>query len=289
MSASEQFIDDLLASGADLNQLNSDGESPLVAACARGSLEVVRKLLRSGASSSSGNERQRSSKSRKSRSPLGIAVKRGNRAIVEELIHQGADVNERSVEYGTALQMACDKDMKYLDYDLIDLLLNHGADVNAPAAYKDELTALQFAASHGAIKLALILLDQGADVDAPCYPDEPPRCNAPKGTALEFAAAAGRLDMVKLLLNAHTAQGKPPNWQSAVKLAEEGGYFPIAEFLESQRKSAGTNWHSSESLRLQEDVELLPNISLGRSDWVAVTEAVDVFGSIEDWQCTEFV
>ena len=50
--------------------------------------------------------------------------------------------------------------------DIVHLLLEHGADVNAPPHYRYGATALQFAAIGGYTGIALLLLEKGADVNA---------------------------------------------------------------------------------------------------------------------------
>lgn len=49
--------------------------------------------------------------------------------------------------------------------EIFNLLLEHGADVNAPAADDGGVTALQIAAIQGYIGIARRLLDLGADVN----------------------------------------------------------------------------------------------------------------------------
>jgi ankyrin repeat protein len=74
------------------------------------------------------------------------------------------------------------------------MLLEKGADVNAPLAETCALTALQAACPCGALDIVYLLLENGADVNAP-------PCEDDGYTALEAAAFDGRLDIVRLLLN----------------------------------------------------------------------------------------
>jgi ankyrin repeat protein len=50
--------------------------------------------------------------------------------------------------------------------DIVYLLLEHGADVNAPPHNRYGATALQFAAIGGYAGIAFLLLQKGADVNA---------------------------------------------------------------------------------------------------------------------------
>ena len=73
--------------------------------------------------------------------------------------------------------------------EALNLLLNHGADVNLTAGYFG--SALQNASYSGHSEIVHLLLDHGADVNlsSGCY-----------GSALQAAAAAGRKEEVELLL-----------------------------------------------------------------------------------------
>ena len=106
------------------------------------------------------------------------------------------------------------------------LLIDNGADVNAPAAKRGGATALQFAAIKGFIPIARQLLQLGADVNAPA--------SIVYGrTVLEGAAEHGRLDMVALLLAAGAGQkGKDERqFQKAIALAEERFHKCIVDLL----------------------------------------------------------
>ncbi|MCJ1269666.1 hypothetical protein MMC22_009558 [Lobaria immixta] len=80
-------------------------------------------------------------------------------------------------------------------HEAVQLLLNFGADVNAPTCDECPYTALQAAARTGDIELAKILIDAGADVNAPAWDD--PGC-----TALEGAIYEDEIELVKILIDA---------------------------------------------------------------------------------------
>ncbi|CAK39685.1 ankyrin [Aspergillus niger ATCC 13496] len=90
----------------------------------------------------------------------------------------------------TALQHAVNNG----NMDLINFLLDHGADVNSASSEDGGATALQIAAIQGYLGIARKLLDLDADVNA-----APARRNG--RTALEGAAEHGRIDMLRLFFD----------------------------------------------------------------------------------------
>jgi hypothetical protein len=97
--------------------------------------------------------------------------------------------------------------------------------------HNDGGTALQLAAFGGNLKAVSILLCHKADVDAP-----PSVING--NTALEGAARHGRLETVKMLLNARTAQSKGydgPQFERAKGYAREHGHPEVVELIESHQ------------------------------------------------------
>ncbi|KAK0653466.1 Ankyrin repeat and KH domain-containing protein 1 [Lasiodiplodia hormozganensis] len=111
--------------------------------------------------------------------------------------------------------------------EMVKLLLEHGAEVNAPPARDGGGTALQLAAIRGYIGIAWELMTKGANVDA--------KTSAVNGrTALEGASEHGRLDMVAVLLKAGAAENGKDHKQlkRAIEFARENGNFHICEFIE---------------------------------------------------------
>ncbi|KAL2677287.1 hypothetical protein Neosp_011056 [[Neocosmospora] mangrovei] len=114
------------------------------------------------------------------------------------------------------------------DMELVQFLLDNGADVNAKPAVHGGITALQGSAISGDIMLAKRLIDEGADVNgAPSFIEG--------RYAIEGAAEHGRLDMVQFLLNAG-ARGNVLNgrgFERAIELATENEHFAIANLLKN--------------------------------------------------------
>nr|WP_255680780.1 ankyrin repeat domain-containing protein [Azonexus sp. R2A61] len=86
-----------IARGADINQLNANGESALALAAWRGKMEAARWLVERGARINAPARRW---------SPLHYAVFAGNEEMMEYLIGLGADINARSTNGSTVLMMA---------------------------------------------------------------------------------------------------------------------------------------------------------------------------------------
>ena len=106
---------------------------------------------------------------------------------VEQLLTQGAAINERNLYQVTPLSLACE----YGHADVALRLIKANAEIDSPRLGKE--TSLMLAARNGDADIVKALLEAGAEVDH--------RDN--KGqTALMWAAAAGNLDAVDLLINA---------------------------------------------------------------------------------------
>ncbi|KAK3293095.1 ankyrin repeat-containing domain protein [Chaetomium fimeti] len=176
--------------------------------------------------------------------PTQYAAVDGDLKAVEILLDHGADVNEAAAYGGrTALQGAAQRRPSPDRQNLCSLLLDRGADINAPPAAFRGITALQGAAISGGLLLAKELILRGADVNAPAA-----FCGR---TALQGAAEHGRLDMVQLLLNAGaTTHGDACT--RAIELAEVEENFAIADFL--RMRAAGDGTVAAEPMTVAEDL-----------------------------------
>ncbi|KAK0636444.1 ankyrin repeat-containing domain protein, partial [Bombardia bombarda] len=107
--------------------------------------------------------------------------------------------------------------------ELVNVLLNAGADVNAPAARARGGTALQLAAICGFLEIADILVEAGANINA--SPGE-----VDGRTALEGAAEHGRIDMLHFLLQkgAEIDKDQRKHYQRAIKYALSCGHNAAA-------------------------------------------------------------
>lgn len=115
--------------------------------------------------------------------------------------------------------------------ELLQFLVDNGADVNAAAGVCGGITAIQGAAIAGNPAVIKYLLGKGADVNS--------RPAIKEGrTVLEGAAEYGCLDTVQLLLNygakGDVVQGK--GFQRAIDLGEKNGHLEVVKLLRSAQQ-----------------------------------------------------
>jgi ankyrin repeat protein len=102
---------------------------------------------------------------------LHLAIQSKRLKAVRKALEEGADVNQKDTPYGwghtplhLAIEMATETRPAQI-IPIIDLLIDHGADLDAPSG--NEETPLRLALEAGMSELALHLLSRGADVDGP--------------------------------------------------------------------------------------------------------------------------
>jgi ankyrin repeat protein len=144
------------------------------------------------------------------------AAEKGHDEVVQLLLENGADVNAQGGFCENALQVASD-----LGHDaVVKTLLDNGANVNAVGIYG---TALQAASLHGYEVIVRLLLDYGADVNDP---------GASYSNALLSASFVGHVAVVKALLD----NGADVNalWKdgfNAISAASDGGHEAVVRLL----------------------------------------------------------
>jgi ankyrin repeat protein len=110
----------------------------------------------------------------------------GDTERVKDLIHQGAEINQRDDNGRTALMFAVNN----MHYETMKVLLEYGADVQARS--NEGGTALMAAAGMaGDLRMVQALLDKGADVHA--------KLRETNETAATFAERYGRTEIARLL------------------------------------------------------------------------------------------
>lgn len=148
----------------DLNTKNRYGETPLMYAIQRGSLDIVKLLLDNGVDVNSQNKY--------TESILMIAIYSSPAYIrtemVKLLINQGAEVNYQDVRGYTPLIVAVNNttDVFGESYDslaVINLLIENGADVNIKNKSGD--TALMYASMVMSDEVVKLLIKHGADIN----------------------------------------------------------------------------------------------------------------------------
>ncbi|MFB0551948.1 MAG: ankyrin repeat domain-containing protein [Phycisphaerae bacterium] len=153
-------------------------------------------------------------KDRLGHTPLHRAARHGDKALVELLIANGAEVNAKDCVGRTPLALAGLK-------DVAEILIAKGADVNAKN--KGGYTLLHLTARSGNKERTELLIANGADVNAE---------NTGGATPLRFAAANGHKKVAELLItkgadvNAKDKKGRTPLWY-----AQEEGHTEIVELL----------------------------------------------------------
>ena len=211
----------LLESGADVNLKNEhslDYGTALEAASAQGHANIVQLLLESGADVNLECE------SRHYLSALVTASAEGHASIVQLLLESGANVNfknEHSLDYGTALVAASAEGHA----NIVQLLLESGADVNLRASRG--YTPLQAACNNGRISVLPYLLKAGAGVNLVLE-------DAEHETALQAACAsysAERPNIIADLLKAGADVNQKGSLTALQLACKEGDAGLIAQLL----------------------------------------------------------
>lgn len=195
-------LERLIGAGANVDAENDYGATPLWVACANRHAGIVARLLEDGANPNAGL--------RSGETLLMRCAHTGDAAAVRALLTHGADVHATEPSRGqTALMWA----VANRHPDVTRVLLEHGAAVDARttavrqlrgtgersttspqgATYFDagSFTPLLFAARHGAVDSARLLLDAGADLNDSA---------ADGNSALVMAAMSGHGQLGELLL-----------------------------------------------------------------------------------------
>jgi uncharacterized protein len=154
MNGDTTTIRSLIKEGADVNSAQGDGTTALHWAALKGNVELASMLLYAGAS-------PRATTRLGGYTPLLMASKNGDAAMVDVLLSNGADANDKTTTGVTPLMFAAASGHA----DAVEALLDKGADVNAKESAKNE-TALTFAAAYGRVDVIRLLTSRGADVTA---------------------------------------------------------------------------------------------------------------------------
>ena len=193
----------LIAHGADTHLETTDSQlKPLLAAVTCNHVDIVAALLETAIDKDEIN------------SALFIATSLNYLDIVHVLLGRGADLNCIKEETSPLYQA-----VKLGHYEMVNLLLNHGAYPDEPTG-QDNAAPLYAAAELGHTDIAQLLLKAGATVDH----EHADYFN----TAIYKAAQHGHLDFTKLLL-AHDAKTNIalPNRASPLYIAAQKGYGSI--------------------------------------------------------------
>ena len=219
----------MIADGADVNQAQPDGTTPLHWAAYRIDRELVVALLKKGARANVVN--------RYGASPLAEAVRVANAELVGMLLEAGADANVANEDGQTSLMLAA----RTGDVAVAKLLVQHGADVNRRERFREQ-SAVMWAAAQGHADMVAFLVSKGADLsiraranDWPTQITSEPRVQyRPTGglTPLLYAARAGCLGCVKAMIEAGADKDRPnPDGMTPMLMALDNGYPDVARYL----------------------------------------------------------
>jgi hypothetical protein len=155
------------------------------------------------------------------------ATAKCNRAIVELLLERGADPNFQGTSesgmgiLGTALHTICGMIIKPRCYEIAEILIRAGIDVNSVNTIKN--TPLHNAAQRGNQMMILILLKNGANPNVK---------NNSEITPLLEASRYGHFESVKLLLEAGAdANSADDEKITPLHKAARGGHIDICKLL----------------------------------------------------------
>jgi uncharacterized protein len=153
---------------------------------------------------------------------LSQTAARGNLSTIRSVLDEGMDPNARDSSGATLLHYA----VLHNRADLVELLLEHKADVNAPVTapgVETGATPLIYAAVRENLPVTKLLIDRGAHVDASYRSGT---------TALHIAAGYGATELVRLLLqNAANPRGRARSGSSPLDVAARSGFRDIVALL----------------------------------------------------------
>ena len=257
-------IKQILEEGAEMNQADPEGDTPLINAIRAGKIDTVKLLIENGADINK--------KNKNNLSPLFFAVRYRNTEIVKELLDNGADIRERfPIERR-------DEPLLFtvigISGEMLQVFIDHGADINetnsrgntifdaamgsyvedsaitlikngitASNSYHSNEALMMRAVESNYLKVAKMLIEKGADINK--KETTPMMCggNIPK-TPLALAISYAynkRLDFVKLFvengadLQQKTSEMYTPNIQyTPLMLAVRFNNKEIVDFLKKK-------------------------------------------------------
>lgn len=220
---------ELIEQGANVNEAQGDGTTPLHWATYRVDQEITALLLEHGARPDVVNAY--------GASPLGEAIKTASIELVELLLEAGADPSTRNADGQTTLMLAT----RSGSGEIVRLLLEHGVDINARERWRGQ-TALSWAADSGFPEIVDLLIAHGAEADFraestdwPSQITSEPRAQyRPVGglTPLLYAARAGCSDCVNSIVSAGADIDRPtPEGMTPLMIALDNEAFDTAMLL----------------------------------------------------------
>lgn len=265
---SPEIIRELIASGAEINTIDMDGNTPLLLAINNKNLETVKSLISLGA-----NVNYKNIKSN-GETPLLLASKGGNSLVVEELIKAGADIEVSYKDKNSPLMVAINSGdiqtvnalikakanvnssnsngvsplmlaAKSKNLEIVKKLLDSGSNINTKDNNGE--TALIFAIKSNGTEIMQELIKKGAPVNSQHKNDETP---------LMYATRQNNKDLIHALVALQAdIEAKNQKGQTALDIAQENKY----EISEKELLNAGAIEHKKDNkTKLKLDPEVFP-------------------------------
>lgn len=132
---------------------------------------------------------------KKGKTILMIAAQKGFIELVISIISQDGWVSHEDNDAKISLHYAIDNKTENLD--VVNLLIDHGADINLPTT-SDGITPLILAVNRGHLNITRLLVEKGVRMEAKEFNTN--------NTALHLACLHGHKEIVEILVNEHTFQ-----------------------------------------------------------------------------------
>ncbi|VDM96170.1 unnamed protein product [Thelazia callipaeda] len=221
----DSLVELLVTRGADIEHKDKKGFTPLILAATAGHSNVVELLLNHGANIEAQSDRTKDT-------ALSLACSGGRKEllcyqainyrfqVVEILLKRGANKEHRNVSDYTPLSLAASGGY----VDIVNSLLNSGAEINSRTGSKLGISPLMLAAMNGHAPATKILLERGSDINS--------HIETNRNTALTLACFQGRTDVVRLLLEYNAnVEHRAKTGLTPLMEAANGGYVEVGELL----------------------------------------------------------
>jgi ankyrin repeat protein len=228
----EQAAAFLLGQGAQSTHRGEDGATPLILACDKGHLGVLRMLVHHL------GKQELEATDKEGLTALHYAALCGNEECVSFLLGQGAQANSRDKDGTTPSILACEKG----HMGVVRLLLQHMGKQALQETDNEGKAALHYAAEYGHEETVSFLLLQGAQANSK---DE----NG--ATPFMMACEYGEIDVMKVLLQhvgPEALQETDDKGRTAIHFAAYRGHEDIVTFLLGQGAQANSRDKSGTTL-----------------------------------------